>query len=78
MLPPLDKVQTVAERMRSVSDTVVLSANQLGEFRLRAEGDQASVETEWRGLKHPEIGALTSPVLSNTLYTQLKERETRE
>ncbi|BGP17888.1 hypothetical protein JCM10213_000966 [Rhodosporidiobolus nylandii] len=56
LLPPLSVLRTVAERLKTVSSLITLSANNRGELRLRAESDEAKVETEWRGLKRPNTG----------------------
>ncbi|KAL8276507.1 hypothetical protein RQP46_011108 [Phenoliferia psychrophenolica] len=53
LLPPLGLLRTVSERLKTISPVITISANWRGEFRLRAESDEANVETEWRGLKHP-------------------------
>lgn len=53
LLPPLQSLLKVAERLKTVSPIITVSANWRGEFRLKAESDNANVETEWRGLKHP-------------------------
>jgi HUS1 checkpoint protein len=49
-------MRTVAERMKTISDTVVLSANLSGKLRMRIESDLANVETQWDNLRHPELG----------------------
>ncbi|GAA6035583.1 hypothetical protein JCM8097_004913 [Rhodosporidiobolus ruineniae] len=56
LLPPLQLLRTVGERLKTVSPYITLSANNRGEFRMRAESDDAKVETEWRGLKRPSTG----------------------
>ncbi|CEQ41596.1 SPOSA6832_03315 [Sporobolomyces salmonicolor] len=55
VLPPLQLVRTVAERMKTISPYITITANNLGEFRMRAEADEANVETEWRGLKRARM-----------------------
>ncbi|GJN90449.1 hypothetical protein Rhopal_003460-T1 [Rhodotorula paludigena] len=57
LLPPLQLLRTVVERLKTVSPYLTLSANNAGELRIRAEADEANVETEWRGLKKPSMGA---------------------
>ncbi|GAA6007126.1 uncharacterized protein JCM10292_004125 [Rhodotorula paludigena] len=57
LLPPLQLLRTVVERLKTVSPYLTLSANNAGELRIRAEADEAKVETEWRGLKKPSMGA---------------------
>ncbi|GAA6024540.1 hypothetical protein JCM11491_000599 [Sporobolomyces phaffii] len=66
LLPPLQILRTVAERMKTVSPVMTLSANNAGVFRMRAEADEANVETEWMNLKRPHLGEdgdeMTNPV----------------
>ncbi|GAA5933726.1 uncharacterized protein JCM15063_001395 [Sporobolomyces koalae] len=66
LLPPLQLLRTVAERMKSVSSVITLSANNAGTFRMRVEADEAKVETEWPNLKRPNLGdagdEMTNPV----------------
>lgn len=62
ILPSLLSIKTVIDRMKSISGDVIFSANLSGEMRLRVQSDAASVETEWRDLRHPELGAL-APLL---------------
>ncbi|GAA5850543.1 hypothetical protein JCM5353_009029 [Sporobolomyces roseus] len=56
LLPPLQILRTVAERMKTISPIITLSANNAGLFRMRAEADEANVETEWLNLKRPNLG----------------------
>ncbi|GAA5833084.1 hypothetical protein JCM11251_006510 [Rhodosporidiobolus azoricus] len=56
LLPDLKLLRTVAERLKTISPYITLTANNRGEFRMRAEADEAKVETEWRGLKKPQGG----------------------
>ena len=59
MLPlPSELMRGVVERMKNIDSLITISANLQGVFRLRVESDLANVETEWRNLKHPEIGKL--------------------
>ncbi|GAA5917537.1 hypothetical protein JCM6882_001722 [Rhodosporidiobolus microsporus] len=56
LLPELKVLRTVAERLKTISGYITLTANNRGELRMRAEADEAKVETEWRGLKKPHGG----------------------
>lgn len=65
LLPPLQIIRTVAERMKTVSPILTLSANNAGTFRMRAAADEAQVETDWMHLRQPNIGEdeeMTNPV----------------
>ncbi|GAA5941596.1 hypothetical protein JCM3775_005121 [Rhodotorula graminis] len=62
-LPSLHTLRTVVERLKTISSYITISANNAGELRLRAESDDAKVETEWRDLRMPTAGAegMTDP-----------------
>ncbi|EJD06814.1 cell cycle checkpoint [Fomitiporia mediterranea MF3/22] len=47
LLPPLQKLRTVVERMRSMADVLGIYANHKGGLRLTVESDQVRVKTEW-------------------------------
>ncbi|KAL1916902.1 uncharacterized protein VTP21DRAFT_5099 [Calcarisporiella thermophila] len=55
MMPPLLSVRTIAERMKSLSDYVVISANMNGEFTLKCEANMVTMETYYKGLFNPEL-----------------------
>ena len=54
-MPGLIALKTVVDRLKNISSAVTIIANNNGEFRLRAESDEASVQTEWRNLTNPTI-----------------------
>lgn len=57
MLPlSSESVRGVVDRMKNIGNIISISANLQGVLKLRVESDLAKVETEWRDLKHPEIG----------------------
>lgn len=59
MLPATsDALRGVVDRMKNIGNIITVSANLQGVLKLRVESDLAKVETEWRDLKHPEIGEL--------------------
>lgn len=49
-LPKLSDVCKVAERLKSLSEFIKVSASRVGGFRLGISTEHAIVETEWRGL----------------------------
>ncbi|ORX93116.1 cell cycle checkpoint [Basidiobolus meristosporus CBS 931.73] len=55
MMPPLLSVRTIVERMRNISDHVIVSANMNGEFTLRVESEAVQVETFYKSLINPEL-----------------------
>lgn len=57
MLPAAsESLRGVVDRMKNIGSIITVSANLHGVLKLRVESDLAKVETEWRDLKHPEIG----------------------
>ncbi|OAV94953.1 hypothetical protein PTTG_00435 [Puccinia triticina 1-1 BBBD Race 1] len=49
-LPKISDLCKVAERLKSLSDLITISASRNGGFRLGITTEHARVETEWRGL----------------------------
>ncbi|KAA1090128.1 hypothetical protein PGTUg99_036147 [Puccinia graminis f. sp. tritici] len=49
-LPKISDICKVAERLKSLSDLITVSASRNGGFRLGISTEHARVETEWRGL----------------------------
>lgn len=56
ILPPLQKVRTVVDRMRSLSDVVGISANRAGQFKLSIQTQRIKADTVWNSLTNPNIG----------------------
>ncbi|KAK0545824.1 Checkpoint protein hus1 [Tilletia horrida] len=54
-LPPLLKLRTVCERMRTQSDVATISANREGKFKVEVFTDELKLETCWRNLQHPNM-----------------------
>jgi len=55
ILPPLQKVRTVVERLRAVSDVVGVGVNRSGQLRLSIQTQRVKVDTVWSDLKIPDI-----------------------
>lgn len=53
LLPPLENLKTVVDRLKNLSPIIILQANNVGEFQFKVESDEANVQTEWRGLSNP-------------------------
>ena len=63
MLPwPKDTLRAVSERYKSLNDKLVISANMTGELKLRVEADEVKVETKWKSLINPALGAPRPPL----------------
>lgn len=54
-LPKLYKVRTVAERMKAVSSTIIISANGKDEFTMSVEEPETAIECTWKNCGHPTI-----------------------
>ena len=59
LLPPLQKLRTVVERMRIMSDVLAIRANGSGCLQLAIHTDDVSVDTVWRNCTNPKMR--TSP-----------------
>ncbi|KAI9355022.1 checkpoint protein Hus1/Mec3 [Zopfochytrium polystomum] len=55
IMPSLLSVRNIVDRMKALSNDLTVSANNSGEFTLRAETDLVSVETFYKDLINPEI-----------------------
>eukprot|EP00053_Salpingoeca_punica_P016363 m.154074 g.154074 ORF g.154074 m.154074 type:complete len:287 (-) comp16951_c0_seq14:1904-2764(-) len=53
-MPHIKSFRTVVDRMKSLSDRLMLSANQNGELTLKVETRMASVRTSYSGLENPQ------------------------
>ncbi|KAG7455455.1 hypothetical protein MATL_G00256790 [Megalops atlanticus] len=55
-LPPLKTMKNVVDRMKNLSNHMVLEANQNGEMNLKIETDLVSVSTHFKDLGNPSWG----------------------
>lgn len=55
ILPDSPALSTVCEKMGKIDNKIIISANNCGQLRFRAESESASVQTDWQGLSHPEF-----------------------
>ena len=55
-MPPLKILRNVVDRMKNLSNFVVISANQSGEMTLKVETDVVTVATHFRDLENPTWG----------------------
>lgn len=60
LLPPLQKLRTVVEHMRQMSDVMAIQANHLGNLRLSVYTDAVKVDTQWSNCVIPNFGELLS------------------
>ncbi|KAG6826143.1 hypothetical protein H0H92_000979 [Tricholoma furcatifolium] len=54
LLPPLQKLRTVVDRMKLMSDVLALRGNNNGVLRLSISTETVKVDTEWRGCTNPQ------------------------
>ncbi|KAL5526705.1 HUS1 [Sanghuangporus sanghuang] len=57
LLPPLQKLRTIVERMRSMADVLCVQANRRGGLRLSVESDQVRVQTQWSKCIIPNLAS---------------------
>ncbi|KAI8815561.1 checkpoint protein Hus1/Mec3 [Fimicolochytrium jonesii] len=73
LLPPIQDVRNIAERMKSLGSHIVVGANMSGEFVLKISADGAKVETSFKGLVNPELSQADGTPCS-ALQTVPRER----
>jgi len=56
ILPPLQKVRTVVDRMKALSNVVGISANRSGQLKLSIQTQRIKADTVWSNLTNPKIG----------------------
>ncbi|KAF5342544.1 hypothetical protein D9611_001220 [Ephemerocybe angulata] len=54
LLPPLQKLRTIVERLRPMSNILALRANNSGVLQIAVNTEGVKVETEWRGCTNPK------------------------
>ncbi|KAK7048346.1 checkpoint protein [Favolaschia claudopus] len=53
ILPPLQKIRPIVERLRPMSDFLAVRANSNGRLQLSIRTDTVNVDTEWKNCKNP-------------------------
>ncbi|TDL25549.1 cell cycle checkpoint [Rickenella mellea] len=56
ILPPLQKLRTVVDHMRQMSDVMMIEANHLGDLKISVENDDVMVDTKWTKCTIPTMG----------------------
>ena len=59
-MPTLKVVRNVVDRMKNLSNFILISANQSGEMKLVVETDMASISTHFKNLDHPKWSKLAN------------------
>ncbi|KAJ2808976.1 Checkpoint protein hus1 [Coemansia guatemalensis] len=65
MMPPLNSVRSIAERMKGMGDRVAVSANREGEATLRVSNDLVEITTFFRGLENLAYDSSTQEPSAN-------------
>lgn len=55
LLPPLQKLRTIVERMRPMSDILSIRANNSGSLQISINTESVKVDTEWKNCKNPKM-----------------------
>lgn len=71
-MPSLRHVQTVVDRMKSLSDTIIIEANMAGELTLRIDADMVQVTTFYKNLEHPEFDGKTPPTRDPSVSARVR------
>jgi hypothetical protein len=53
LLPPLQKLRTVVDRLRPMADTLTFQANNSGKLLISISTETVRVQTEWKNLTNP-------------------------
>jgi HUS1 checkpoint protein len=62
LLPPLQKLRTIVERLRPLSDVIAVRCNNSGKLQISVQTESVSVDTQWSGCTNPKMGeSLVSP-----------------
>jgi HUS1 checkpoint protein len=56
ILPPLQKLRPIVERLRPMSDFLAVRANNSGKLQLSIRTDSVTVDTEWKNCKNTNRG----------------------
>jgi len=61
MMPPLKLVRNVVDRLKNISDYLVISANMAGLLKLSVELEMVTIATFYKNLEHPQIEGKSPP-----------------
>lgn len=56
IFPPLQRVRTVVDRMKALTEVVGISANRNGQLKLSIQTNRIKADTVWSNLTNPQIG----------------------
>lgn len=58
LLPPLSKLRTVIDRLKTQSDIMGVRANKAGRLQISVSTDTVKTEVFWTNLSNPSMGML--------------------
>eukprot|EP01103_Thecamoeba_quadrilineata_P003734 TRINITY_DN13486_c0_g1_i1.p1 TRINITY_DN13486_c0_g1~~TRINITY_DN13486_c0_g1_i1.p1 ORF type:complete len:275 (-),score=36.09 TRINITY_DN13486_c0_g1_i1:6-830(-) len=61
LMPPLKLLKNAVERMKNISDCLIINANMAGQLTLRVETDLVSIATFFKNLQHPVLEGKSPP-----------------
>jgi HUS1 checkpoint protein len=70
LLPPLQKLRTIVERLRPLSDVIAVRCNNNGKLQISVQTDSVSVDTQWSGCTNPKMGAFSLLIVTTLLSHQ--------
>lgn len=56
LLPPLQKLRTIVDRLRPMSDILAIKASNNGKLQLTISTDSVTVDTQWTDCTNPKMG----------------------
>jgi HUS1 checkpoint protein len=75
LLPPLQKLRTIVERLRPLSDVIAVRCNNNGKLQISVQTESVSVDTQWSGCTNPKMGEPSaSPPPSHCSYDHSKRK----
>jgi len=72
MMPPLKSVRSVVDRMKNVSEHLIISANMGGDLSLIVEENMVKITTFYKNLEHPIIEGRTPPPHNPNISAEVK------
>ncbi|PAV16477.1 cell cycle checkpoint [Pyrrhoderma noxium] len=78
LLPPLQKIRTVTERMKSMAELLGIHANRRGVLQLSLESDQVRTKTQWTRCTIPNMSSTQDQSLSQSSIAQNTTRSDSE
>ncbi|TFK32501.1 checkpoint protein Hus1/Mec3 [Crucibulum laeve] len=78
LLPPLQKLRTIVDRLRPMSDILAIRANNNGRLQLSINTEGVKVDTEWTGCTNPKSAFTIHPVVFLLIMCSAQDDSTDE